>query len=153
MCVCVVCVFHCSTTCWWIKITKLATLLLQTTQRFSHMVHQIDSFPNDLEWPWRSFAYCKACWNGIHCTAVWPAADQTLTSVAHLAVPMFSWISVFATTFSFTFFMPPLFSIYGLLLLGLVHGSLNHTHTHTHNRFTAGLEYVRVHPGQQVPER
>ena len=24
---------------------------------------------------------------------------------------------------------------------------------HTHNRFTAGLEYVRVHPGQQVPER
>jgi len=22
-----------------------------------------------------------------------------------------------------------------------------------HNRFTAGLEYVRVHPGQQVPER
>jgi len=26
------------------------------------------------------------------------------------------------------------------------------THT-THNRFTAGLEYVRVHPGQQVPER
>jgi len=26
-------------------------------------------------------------------------------------------------------------------------------HTHTHNRFTAGLEYVRVHPGQQVPER
>jgi len=29
----------------------------------------------------------------------------------------------------------------------------NSTHTHTHNRFTAGLEYVRVHPGQQVPER
>jgi len=28
----------------------------------------------------------------------------------------------------------------------------NDTHT-THNRFTAGLEYVRVHPGQQVPER
>ena len=28
-----------------------------------------------------------------------------------------------------------------------------HVHTHTHNRFTAGLEYVRVHPGQQVPER
>jgi len=27
------------------------------------------------------------------------------------------------------------------------------THTHTHNHFTAGLEYVRVHPGQQVPER
>jgi len=27
------------------------------------------------------------------------------------------------------------------------------THTHTHNRFTAGLEYVRLHPGQQVPER
>jgi len=26
-------------------------------------------------------------------------------------------------------------------------------HTHTHNLFTAGLEYVRVHPGQQVPER
>jgi len=25
--------------------------------------------------------------------------------------------------------------------------------THTHNRFTAGLEYVQVHPGQQVPER
>jgi len=24
---------------------------------------------------------------------------------------------------------------------------------HTHNRFTAGMEYVRVHPGQQVPER
>ena len=23
----------------------------------------------------------------------------------------------------------------------------------THNRFTAGLEYVQVHPGQQVPER
>ena len=23
----------------------------------------------------------------------------------------------------------------------------------SHNRFTAGLEYVRVHPGQQVPER
>jgi len=29
----------------------------------------------------------------------------------------------------------------------------HNTHTHTHNRFTAGLEYVRVHPGQQVPER
>jgi len=28
-----------------------------------------------------------------------------------------------------------------------------HQKTHTHNRFTAGLEYVRVHPGQQVPER
>jgi len=27
------------------------------------------------------------------------------------------------------------------------------SNTHTHNRFTAGLEYVRVHPGQQVPER
>jgi len=29
----------------------------------------------------------------------------------------------------------------------------NHTHTHTHNRFTALLEYVRDHPGEQVPER
>jgi len=28
-----------------------------------------------------------------------------------------------------------------------------HTHTHTHNRFTAVLEYVRDHPGEQVPER
>jgi len=27
------------------------------------------------------------------------------------------------------------------------------THTHTRNRFTARLEYVRVHPGEQVPER
>ena len=27
------------------------------------------------------------------------------------------------------------------------------SYTHTHNRFTAGLEYVRVHPGQQVPKR
>jgi len=27
------------------------------------------------------------------------------------------------------------------------------THTHTHNRFTALLEYVRDHPGEQVPER
>jgi len=27
------------------------------------------------------------------------------------------------------------------------------TEKHTHNRFTAGLEYVRVNPGQQVPER
>jgi len=26
------------------------------------------------------------------------------------------------------------------------------THT-THDRFTAGLEYIRVHPGEQVPER
>jgi len=26
------------------------------------------------------------------------------------------------------------------------------THTHTHNRFTALLEYVRDHPGEQVPE-
>jgi len=26
-------------------------------------------------------------------------------------------------------------------------------HTHTHNRFTAFLEYVRDHPGKQVPER
>ena len=24
--------------------------------------------------------------------------------------------------------------------------------THTHNCFTARLEYVRVHPGEQVPE-
>ena len=28
-----------------------------------------------------------------------------------------------------------------------------HTHTHTHNRFTALLEFVRDHPGEQVPER
>jgi len=28
-----------------------------------------------------------------------------------------------------------------------------HTHTHTHNRFTALLEYVWDHPGEQVPER
>jgi len=26
-------------------------------------------------------------------------------------------------------------------------------HTHTLNRFTALLEYVRDHPGEQVPER
>jgi len=26
-------------------------------------------------------------------------------------------------------------------------------YTHTHNRFTAFLEYVRDHPGKQVPER
>jgi len=26
-------------------------------------------------------------------------------------------------------------------------------YTHTHNRFTALLEYVRDHPGEQVPER
>jgi len=26
-------------------------------------------------------------------------------------------------------------------------------HTHTHNRFTALLEYVWDHPGEQVPER
>ena len=26
-------------------------------------------------------------------------------------------------------------------------------HTHTHNRFTALLEYVRDHPGEQVSER
>jgi len=34
----------------------------------------------------------------------------------------------------------------------IVNKHSNTTHT-THNRFTAGLEYVRVHPGQQVPER
>jgi len=28
-----------------------------------------------------------------------------------------------------------------------------YTHTHTHNHFTAFLEYVRDHPGEQVPER
>ena len=33
------------------------------------------------------------------------------------------------------------------------HGVYIHTHTHTHNRFTALLEYVRDHPGEQVPER
>ena len=38
--------------------------------------------------------------------------------------------------------------VHALILL-----EVNYTHTHTHNRFTAGLEYVRVHPGQQVPER
>jgi len=27
------------------------------------------------------------------------------------------------------------------------------THTHTHNPFTALLEFVRDHPGEQVPER
>jgi len=27
------------------------------------------------------------------------------------------------------------------------------THTHTHNRYTALLEFVRDHPGEQVPER
>jgi len=32
-------------------------------------------------------------------------------------------------------------------------GMADSEHTHTHNHFTAGLEYVRVHPGQQVPER
>jgi len=26
-------------------------------------------------------------------------------------------------------------------------------YTHTHNRFTALLEFVRDHPGEQVPER
>ena len=30
---------------------------------------------------------------------------------------------------------------------------VGHNTHNTHNRFTAGLEYVRVHPGQQVPER
>jgi len=35
----------------------------------------------------------------------------------------------------------------------LVDCLLTFSQTHTHNRFTAGLEYVRVHPGQQVPER
>jgi len=39
------------------------------------------------------------------------------------------------------------------LSLGMVSRVEPHTHTHTLNRFTAGLEYVRVHPGQQVPER
>jgi len=29
----------------------------------------------------------------------------------------------------------------------------SHTHTHTHNHFTALLEFVRYHPGEQVPER
>jgi len=29
----------------------------------------------------------------------------------------------------------------------------HNTHTHTHNRFTALLEYVRDHLGEQVPER
>ena len=28
-----------------------------------------------------------------------------------------------------------------------------HTHTYTHSRFTALLEFVRDHPGEQVPER
>jgi len=31
--------------------------------------------------------------------------------------------------------------------------SVTHTHTHTHNLFTALLEFVRDHPGEQVPER
>jgi len=31
--------------------------------------------------------------------------------------------------------------------------TIKHTHTHTHNRFTALLEYVRDHPGEQVQER
>ena len=30
---------------------------------------------------------------------------------------------------------------------------LTHTHTHTHDRFTALLESVRDHAGEQVPER
>ena len=38
-------------------------------------------------------------------------------------------------------------------LLSTRSGQPAKTHTHTHNRFTAGLEYVRIHPGQQVPER
>jgi len=48
------------------------------------------------------------------------------------------------------------FDIYGFDQMNVVcflQGTHTHTHTHTHNRFTAGLEYVRVHPGQQVPER
>ena len=40
-----------------------------------------------------------------------------------------------------------------LAINGLIEPSFNSYNTHTHNRFTAGLEYVRVHPGQQVPER
>jgi len=28
-----------------------------------------------------------------------------------------------------------------------------HAHTHTHSRFTAILDFVRDHPGEQVPER
>jgi len=29
-----------------------------------------------------------------------------------------------------------------------MHATLTVTHTHTHNRFTALLEFVRVHPGE-----
>jgi len=38
-----------------------------------------------------------------------------------------------------------------MLFLYIYHHT--HTHTHTHNRFTALLESVRDHPGEQVPER
>ena len=30
---------------------------------------------------------------------------------------------------------------------------LRYVHTHSYNRFTALLEFVRDHPGEQVPER
>jgi len=39
-----------------------------------------------------------------------------------------------------------------ILIISPSVNELQNTHN-THNRFTAGLEYVRVHPGQQVPER
>jgi len=32
-------------------------------------------------------------------------------------------------------------------------GNVQNRDTHTHNRFTALLEFVRDHPGEQVPER
>ena len=31
--------------------------------------------------------------------------------------------------------------------------SMQKKETHIHNRFTARLEYVRVHPGEKVPEK
>ena len=53
-------------------------------------------------------------------------------------------------TFSFSMLFEPLVSSEVLFLPDLKTGV---THTHTHNRFTALLEYVRDHSGEQVPER
>jgi len=119
------CVFICSLTgtTLWLGWWKFMTTRSRQRQCWMHLDHNV------IRWPLIAFAL-GLYW--IRVSTMWPTASSPNTNTSICKVPTSASYFVIQSALCF---MP---------LVILIKDS---------NRFTAGLEYVRVHPGQQVPER
>jgi len=88
----------------------------------------------------------------VHQTTTYHA-ERFLAAHEDGIVPAFIHVTSSASVIAVYRFVTQKYSFTHVTLMNIPATTTTTTTTHTHNRFTALLQYVRYHPGEQVPER